>query len=98
LAVGVIVGAVAAFADVRGAIGFSSFAVLGYYAVANASAWTLGGTVGRRLIPTVGLAGCVVLAFALPLTSVLSGAAMLAIGAAIYGVQRFRTRPRADGV
>jgi APA family basic amino acid/polyamine antiporter len=98
LAVGVIVGAVAAFADVRGAIGFSSFAVLGYYAVANASAWTLGGTLGRRLIPTVGLAGCVVLAFALPLTSVLSGAAVLAVGAAIYAVQRFRTRPRADGV
>ena len=27
--------------DVRGAIGFSSFGVLAYYAVANASAWTL---------------------------------------------------------
>ena len=29
--------------DVRSAIGFSSFAVLVYYAIANASAWTLGG-------------------------------------------------------
>ena len=28
-------------ADLRGAIGFSSFAVLTYYAIANASAWTL---------------------------------------------------------
>jgi len=33
-------------------------AVLLYYAIANASAWTL----GRRLIPAAGLAGCVVLA------------------------------------
>jgi APA family basic amino acid/polyamine antiporter len=32
---------VAAVVDVRGAIGFSSFAVLLYYAIANASAWTL---------------------------------------------------------
>ena len=87
--VGIVVGVIAAFADVRGAIGFSSFAVLGYYAVTNASARTL----GDRLIPTVGLAGCVVLAFALPLTSVLSGSAVLAVGAAIYAVQRFRTRP-----
>ena len=89
VAVGIVVGAIAAFADVRAAIGFSSFAVLGYYAVANASAWTL----GRRLVPTVGLAGCLVLAFALPLTSVVSGAVVLAVGAAIYAVQRFRARP-----
>ena len=53
VAVGVVVAALAAVADVRGAIGFSSFAVLLYYAVANASAWTLGqaadpgGRVGR---------------------------------------------------
>jgi APA family basic amino acid/polyamine antiporter len=83
VAVGVVVGAVAAFSDVRGAIGFSSFAVLVYYAIANASAWTL----GRRLIPAVGFAGCLVLAFALPLTSVVSGAAVLAVGALIYASQ-----------
>jgi APA family basic amino acid/polyamine antiporter len=83
VAVGVVVAAVAAFADIRGAIGFSSFAVLAYYMVGNASAWTL----GRRLVPTVGLIGCLALAFALPLASVLSGMAVLAIGAAIYGVR-----------
>ena len=53
VAVGVVVAAVAAVVDVRGAIGFSSFAVLLYYAIANASAWTL----GRRVIPAIGLAG-----------------------------------------
>ena len=83
-AVGVVVAVIAAFADVRGAIGFSSFAVLMYYAIANASAWTL----GRRVIPAVGLAGCLTLAFALPLTSVLSGAAVLAAGAALYAIWR----------
>lgn len=45
-------------ADVTRAIVFSSFCVLLYYAVANASAWTL----GRRVVPAVGLVGCLVLA------------------------------------
>jgi basic amino acid/polyamine antiporter, APA family len=86
VAVGVVVAGLAAVADVRGVIGFSSFAVLLYYAIANASAWTL----GRRLIPAAGLAGCVVLAFALPPTAVLTGVAVLAVGAAIYAVRRLR--------
>jgi basic amino acid/polyamine antiporter, APA family len=84
LAVGVVVAALAAIADVRGAIGFSSFAVLVYYAIANASAWTL----GDRIVPAVGLIGCLVLAFALPVTSVLIGAAVLLVGAAVYPVRR----------
>jgi APA family basic amino acid/polyamine antiporter len=90
LVVGAVVAALAATADVRGAIGFSSFGVLAYYALANASAWTLSPTEGGppRLIPVVGLAGCLVLAFALPLTSVLSGTAVLICGAAAYGVRR----------
>ncbi|MCV7217340.1 APC family permease [Mycobacterium crocinum] len=87
VAVGVVVAALAAVADVRGVIGFSSFAVLVYYAVANASAWTLG---GRRIIPAVGLIGCVVLSVALPLPAVLSGAGVLALGAVIYAIRRLR--------
>jgi APA family basic amino acid/polyamine antiporter len=85
--VGVIVAVVAALADVRAAIGFSSFAVLVYYAIANASAWTLP---GRDLIPVVGLAGCLVVAACLPLASVVAGAAVLAAGAAVYTVARLR--------
>ncbi|MFB7172274.1 APC family permease [Streptomyces sp. NPDC056254] len=90
LVVGAVVAVVAATADVRGAIGFSSFGVLAYYAIANASAWTLSPDEGRphRLIPVLGLAGCLVLAFALPLTSVISGAAVLALGATAYGIRR----------
>jgi APA family basic amino acid/polyamine antiporter len=82
--VGVVVAATAAVVDVRGAIGFSSFAVLLYYAIANASAWTL----GRKVIPTLGFIGCLVLAFLLPISSVLAGAAVVAIGAAAYVVTK----------
>ncbi|MEF2524823.1 MULTISPECIES: APC family permease [Streptomyces] len=90
LAVGAVVAVLAATADLRGAIGFSSFGVLVYYAVANASAWTLTPGEGRpaRIVPVVGLAGCLVLAFALPASSVVSGAAVLAVGVAAYAVRR----------
>ncbi|MEX3647851.1 amino acid permease, partial [Mycolicibacterium porcinum] len=87
LLVGVVVAVLAAVADLRGAIGFSSFAVLLYYAIANVSAWTLEPLVRRRVIPAVGLLGCLVLAFSLPLTSVLAGLAVVAVGAAVYGVR-----------
>ncbi|MCR0988441.1 MULTISPECIES: APC family permease [Streptomyces] len=90
LLVGAVVAVAAATADLRGAIGFSSFGVLVYYAVANASAWTLTPDEGRpnRLIPAAGLAGCLVLAFALPLSSVVSGAVVLALGTAVHAVRR----------
>jgi APA family basic amino acid/polyamine antiporter len=90
LAVGMVVAVVAGIADVRGAIGFSSFGVLVYYAIANASATTLTPAEGRppRLVPAVGLAGCLTLAFALPLASVITGAAVLAVGAVAYALRR----------
>ena len=80
----------AATTDLRDAIGFSSFGVLLYYAIANASAWTLTPAERRpvRLIPALGLLGCLTLAVTLPLTSVVAGAAVVAVGAAIYIVRR----------
>ncbi|MET8852359.1 APC family permease [Amycolatopsis sp. NPDC004625] len=86
LAVGVVVAVLAASIDLRSAIGFSSFAVLTYYAIANAAALTLPGKARAAL----GLAGCVVLAFSLPLPSVLAGCAALVLGASAYGVRRIR--------
>jgi basic amino acid/polyamine antiporter, APA family len=86
IAVGLVVAVVAGTADVRDAIGFSSFAVLVYYAIANASAWTLGG----RIVPTLGVMGCVVVAAALPLQSVVAGAAVLLAGMVVYVVRRVR--------
>ncbi|MET9056790.1 APC family permease [Streptomyces antibioticus] len=88
LAVGAVVAVLAATVHVRGAIGFSSFGVLVYYAVANASAWTLDPSPASRALPVVGLAGCLVLAFALPATSVVVGTAVLAVGVVAYGVRR----------
>ncbi|ROQ96450.1 amino acid/polyamine/organocation transporter (APC superfamily) [Streptomyces sp. 2132.2] len=87
LAVGAVVAVLAATTDLRGAIGFSSFGVLAYYAIANASAWTLDSGVKGRAVAAVGLSGCVVLACALPAAAVLSGAAVLALGAVAYGVR-----------
>ncbi len=88
--IGVVVAVLAVTVDLRGAIGFSSFAVLIYYAVANGSAFTLSPDEGRphRAIPLIGLIGCVVLAFAMPLASVLSGMTVLAIGVAAYTIRR----------
>ncbi|WP_369200592.1 APC family permease [Streptomyces sp. PU-14G] len=90
LVVGAVVAVLAAAVDVRGAIGFSSFGVLVYYAVANASALTLTPQEGRppRGVPVLGLAGCLVLAFALPASAVTTGAAVLALGALAYAVRR----------
>ncbi|BBX05034.1 amino acid transporter [Mycolicibacterium moriokaense] len=90
VAVGIVVAVVAAVVDVRAAIGFSSFAVLLYYAIANASAWTLGG----RVIPGIGLAGCLLLAFTLPLPAVLVGSGVVVVGAVAYGLRSWRSPPR----
>ncbi|MEV0319993.1 APC family permease [Streptomyces sp. NPDC050658] len=87
LAVGAVVAVLAATVDVRGAIGFSSFGVLAYYAIANAAAWTLSSSLRSRALPALGGIGCVVLAFALPVTSVVSGAAVLCVGAGAYEVR-----------
>ncbi|CAL9457224.1 APC family permease [Streptomyces sp. enrichment culture] len=88
LAVGGVVAPLAATVDVRGAVGFSSFGVLTYYAVANASAWTLRPGVAARVVPAVGFAGCLALAFSLPWTSVAVGAAVLGAGVVAYGVRK----------
>ncbi|MFI2233099.1 APC family permease [Nocardia testacea] len=89
IGVGVVVAVVAAIADVRSVIGFSSFGVLLYYAVANASARTLTAAENRppRVIPVLGLCGCVVLALALPWTAVASGLTVTALGVALYLVR-----------
>ena len=76
--------------DLRGAIGFSSTGVLVYYAITNASAWTLPGRSRRwrRPVAVLGLAGCVVLVASLPLRSVLVGLGVLAVGLLVRAVRR----------
>jgi len=70
-----------AIGDLRGAIGFSSFGVLVYYAIANLSAATLDPERPvRRILPIAGLIGCVVLAGSLPWPAIAIGAAIIALG------------------
>ncbi|MGH3467016.1 MAG: amino acid permease, partial [Thermocrispum sp.] len=90
LAVGAAVALLAATVDLRGAIGFSAFAVLAYYAIANSSALTLPRGPGRPpvLVPLAGLVGCLALGASLPTMSVLSGLGVLGVGAAVYAVRR----------
>ncbi|GAA0383110.1 APC family permease [Microbispora corallina] len=84
IALAVVVGVLVAVADLRGVIGFSSFGVLVYYAVANASAFTQPAADRRwpRWLNLLGVAGCLTLVVTLPWPSVVAGAAMFAIGLA----------------
>ncbi|MEO5724616.1 MAG: amino acid permease [Ilumatobacteraceae bacterium] len=95
LVAGALIVVLVTLTDLRGVIGFSSFCILTYYAIANASAWTLPPQQRRkpRSIAAVGLIGCATLAFTLPRTAVVTGAAVLAVGALIWGVRR-PMRPR----
>ncbi len=89
LAIGGTVVLVVLVLDLKGALGFSAFVLLAYYAIANASAWTLSAEERRwpRFIAAAGLSGCVLLAVALPLTVVATGAGVLGLGAAVWMTQ-----------
>ncbi|MEU6711559.1 APC family permease [Nonomuraea sp. NPDC046802] len=94
LAVGAAVIVLLLAADLRGAIGFSSFGVLVYYAIANASALTLRRDEGAppRAVPVIGLGLCALLAVMLPVSSVVAGLTVFAAGLVLWLV-RHRRRP-----
>jgi APA family basic amino acid/polyamine antiporter len=70
-------------------MGTASFA----YAIANASAFTQTGDDRRwpRWLQVLGMAGCAILALALPIASVLAGTSVLAVGAIVWAI-RLRAR------
>ncbi|HZA83543.1 MAG TPA: APC family permease [Actinomycetes bacterium] len=82
LALAAAVGVLVLTVDLRGAIGFSSFGVLVYYAIANASAFTQPANQRRwpRALNLLGVAGCLTLVATLPIVSVIAGFAMFAAG------------------
>ena len=92
LVIGAIVMLIVITVDLRSAIGFSSFAVLVYYALANASASTLSPNDRRwpRWLSWIGLAGCGALAISLPATTLLAGACLFAIGIVSFALRRWR--------
>ena len=97
IALGVVVCVLAATIDLRGAIGFSSFGVLIYYAIANASAYTQPAAQRRwpRVLNVCGLVGCLLLVATLPWQSVVVGLGVFAIGLTGRAIaQRSFTDPR----
>ena len=90
ICVGVLVAGIVLLADVRQAIGFSSFAVLIYYLVANTAALRLD-RARRRLpawVPVLGAVGCVIVAGSLPWQSVVGGVVVFVVGGLVYAVTR----------
>ena len=79
--------------DLRGAIGFSSFGVLLYYLIANVAAHTQSSDRRRfpRMLQLIGVAGCGTLMLTLPLSAVLGGTLVFAVGI-IYRAIRVRIR------
>lgn len=95
IALAAVVCALVATVDLRGVIGFSSFGVLVYYAIANASAFTQPARDRRwpRALNVLGVAGCLTLVAALPWQSVLAGIGMFAIGLAARKIALTRRQP-----
>ncbi|CAG1003311.1 MAG: amino acid permease [Candidatus Methanoperedens sp.] len=79
-------GVIVMIGDIRSAIGFSSFTILIYYAITNASAISL--PKEKRLWPNylagAGLLSCLLLALSLPLQSLIIGGTVLMIGTIIF--------------
>ncbi|MHA3703973.1 APC family permease [Jatrophihabitans sp. YIM 134969] len=90
----VVVCVLVATMPLRYVIGFSSFGVLLYYAVANAAASTQDATHRRwpRALNALGLVGCVVLVATLPWVNVVSGVGVFAVGLAGRAIVLVRRR------
>ncbi|WP_425860059.1 APC family permease [Arthrobacter sp. TWP1-1] len=97
LALGAAIALIIAFADLRGAIGFSSFGVLVYYLVANIAAFTQPAADRRypKALQLIGAAACLLLVATLPFEAVLAGLVMFAVGI-LYRAARLRRRTSPD--
>ena len=93
--VAVVVIAIVLIADLRGAIGFSSFGVLLYYLIANASAFRQKADVRRypRALQVLGAVGCLVLVSTLPVLASLVGTVVVLVGVG-YRMLRLRLLAR----
>lgn len=91
IAIAAVVVVIVLAADLRDAIGFSSFGVLLYYLIANAAAFRQEGASRRypRALQVVGALGCLVLVNTLPVLASLIGTAVVLLG---VGYRMFRLR------
>jgi len=97
IATAVVVVGLLLTSDVLTVVGFSSFGVLLYYTVANIAAFTLADRqwYSPRWLNLIGAAACLVLAFTLPVVSVVTMLVVLAAGLALRLLVRL-VRPRTD--
>jgi basic amino acid/polyamine antiporter, APA family len=93
----VVVSTLVATIDLRGAIAFSSFAVLFYYLVANVAAFTQDPGLRRfpRWLHVLGAVGCLVLVATLPRQAVAVGTGVFVLGIAYRGLRLTAARRRA---
>lgn len=84
--VGIVVASIVALADIRFAIGFSSFAILIYYAIANVAGWTLSESarLWPRWMSALGFISCLTIAINLPQLSIATGLSIFTVGAISY--------------
>jgi APA family basic amino acid/polyamine antiporter len=96
LVIGAAALVIVAVGGITGAVSFSAFTVLIYYAIANASAITLGPDERRwpRWLAIAGIAGCVVLAANLSWQALAAGTTLF-VAAAVTHQVRARRRRRA---
>jgi APA family basic amino acid/polyamine antiporter len=89
LVLAVVVSVLVLLTDLRGALAFSSFGVLLYYAIANLSALTQPREQRRwpKGLQLVGLVGCLGLAFTLPVAGVIGGVIVVLVGVAIRALR-----------
>lgn len=94
VSVAVVICVVIAVADLRGAIGFSSFGVLLYYLVANVAAFTQPAEDRRypKFLQVAGAMACVVLVATLPPLSIGLGVLMFVVGIVYRLVRHGSTR------
>src|SRR5262245_810662 len=86
LAVGAITLVIITVGGITGAVSFSAFTVLVYYAIANASAYTLAPHQRRwpRWLAVAGLVGCLALAVNLPWQAFVAGALLFTAAAVTF--------------
>ncbi|WP_035280483.1 APC family permease [Actinokineospora spheciospongiae] len=96
VAVAVVVSALVLVADLRQVIGFSSFGVLVYYAIANLAALRQPEDERRwpRALFVLGATACAVLVVTLPVGAVLTGVGVYAVGFAVRRFAGTGRRPR----
>jgi APA family basic amino acid/polyamine antiporter len=97
VALAVVVSILVLTADLRAVIGFSSLGVLVYYGIANASAFTQPADQRRwpRHRNILGMVGCAALVATLPISSVIAGLGMFAVGLSGRLLVRSRRRGQA---